>query len=356
MPSETSTRTAAPTVPLISVLMPALNEEKSIGAAVESVLSQTHPNVELLVIDGRSGDRTAEIVRELSAREPRVRLLSNPARRIPNALNVGLHAARGEFIARVDAHGGVSHDYLERGLVQLQDREVASVGGRRIGVAESARGRAVAAVLSSRFGVGSSVNHYGTRIQDTDHSSFGVYRRSVLLEMQGWDETLAVNEDADVDHRIVEAGHRIRYDPDMEIHWKVRETLRDFGRQYRRYGRGKAHMVRKNGGRAMRLRHLAAPGLIVWLGCAAAALATGHPKIAATLAGTYAGVLGVGALDATRGRPEVNRLDAAAALATMHVAWGLGFWEGLLFNLQPATASQVIDRPDSPEDLAENRA
>lgn len=336
-PERSST---APTGPLVSVVMPARNEEAAIVGAIESVLSQTHQNIELLVVDGMSTDRTAELVTEVSQRDPRVRLLKNPAQRIPNALNVALRAARGEFVARVDAHAGVSVDYLERGLRELQDPGVASVGGIRIGVADSSTGQAVAAALSSKFGVGGSVNHYGTEVQDTDHSSFGIYRKSVLDQVQGWDESLAVNEDVDLDHRILQQGHRIRFDPDMEIHWHVRETYRDFARQYRRYGRGKALMVRKNGPSAVRLRHLAAPALIVWLGAAAGLAATGRPGRAALLLGTYGAVVGLGAHDATRSEPDVSKARTAAALATMHSAWGLGFWEGLLFKAEPAAGSR----------------
>ena len=342
MSAETATEptTSITTCPLVSVVMPARNEEAAIESAIESVLQQTHQNIELLVVDGLSTDRTADLVREFSRRDPRVRLLENPAQRIPNALNVALRAARGEYVARVDAHAGVSVDYLERGLRELQDPQVASVGGRRIGVAESRTGRAVAAALSSKFGVGGSVNHYGTHVQDTDHSSFGIYRKSVLDEVDGWDEALAVNEDVDIDYRILQQGYRIRYDPDMEILWHVRESYGEFARQYRRYGRGKALMVRKNGPSAVKPRHLAAPGLIVWLGGAAGLALTGHPGKAAALLGTYGAVVAVGAHDASRKAGDVSAVRAAGALATMHASWGLGFWEGLLFKAEPAAGSR----------------
>ena len=325
---------------LVSVVMPARNEERGIVGAIESVLAQSHQNVELLVVDGMSTDRTAALVAEVAERDPRVRLLQNPSQRIPNALNIALREARGEFVARVDAHAGVSLDYLERGLQELRDPQVASVGGIRIGVAGSPTGRAVAAALSSKFGVGGSVNHYGTEAQDTDHSSFGVYRRAVLEQVQGWDESLAVNEDVDLDFRILQQGHRIRFDPAMEIHWQVRETLGDFARQYRRYGRGKALMVRKNGPSAVRPRHLAAPALIVWLASAAGLAVAGRPVPAAALLGTYGAVICVGGWEATRGTPGVSKARTAAALATMHSAWGLGFWEGLLFKAEPAAGSR----------------
>ncbi len=60
--------------------------------------------VEFIFIDGRSEDATVDILRELAATDPRVRILENPRRSTPVALNIGLRAARGEFVARMDAH------------------------------------------------------------------------------------------------------------------------------------------------------------------------------------------------------------------------------------------------------------
>lgn len=327
----------------VSVLMPVRNEERSVAGAIRSVLEQTLQDVEVLVIDGQSDDATVTIVSELASTDPRVRLLHNPDRTIPHALNIGLRAARAPYVARVDAHASVSVDYLERGVTELDaNPDVASVGGRRIGVGEGPTGHAVAAALSSPFGVGNSVNHYGGEAQDTDHASFAVSRADVLRSIDGWDESLLVNEDVDLDHRIGLAGFRIRYDPQMEIHWHVRRTVRDLGRQYRRYGRGKAAMVRKNGRSAVRLRHLAAPGLVAWMGGAALVAVTGHPRLAAAMAAPYAAGL-VGATTVTQrkgyGQQQLRPLPLAGAFTAMHFGWGLGFLEGYLLRLTPAAAS-----------------
>jgi len=325
--------------PVVSVLMPVRNEEQHVVNAIRSVLAQ-QVDAEVLVVDGRSTDRTVELV--LAIGDPRVRVLDNPKRTIPAALNVGLAEARGEFVARVDAHAHVSPDYLVRGEQALRDDpEVAAIGGLRQGIAETRPGRAIALALSSRFGVGNSLNHYAQEPQDSDHTSFGVYRADVARDVGGWDEALLVNEDVDFDHRIAQRGHRLRFDPQMIIFWQVRENLRDFGRQYRRYGRGKAAMVRKNGRSAVRARHLAAPALVGALGLAAAAAVTGHPRIAATLVAPY--VLGVAGATAVTFRSDesgdVHPVTLAAAFVTMHLTWGLGFLEGLTLRLPPVSGS-----------------
>lgn len=330
------------TTPTVSILMPVYNEERSVGEAIASALQQTVRSVELIVIDGRSEDDTAEIVRALAVSEARVRLLDNPKRTIPSALNIGLEHARGTAVVRVDAHLTINESYIETGLGILAEHpEVAAVGGCRVGVATSATGQAVAAALSSPYGVGDSINHYATEPQETDHASMGVYRAEVLRAVGGWDEELRVNEDVDIDHRILAAGHKIRYHPGMVMHWSVRETLRDFGRQYRRYGRGKAGMVRKNGLEAVRLRHLAPPGLLVMLVAGGGAALARRPRTAAVLLLPYPAVLAV-AVTATKmpaRRTTADSMRLAGAFASMHLAWGLGFIEGIVLQAQPVTSS-----------------
>jgi cellulose synthase/poly-beta-1,6-N-acetylglucosamine synthase-like glycosyltransferase len=325
--------------------MPTLNEAPTVVAAVQSVLDQSFQDSEVLVVDGSSDDGCADLVRQLAAREPRVRLLENPARLIPSALNIGLAHARGRYVARVDAHATVSDTYLERGVATLEaDPSVGAVGGRRVGVARTRTGQAIAAALSSPFGVGDSINHYATEAQDTDHASFGIFRADAVRSVGGWDESLAVNEDVDLDLRLRAEGHRIRFDPEMVINWRIRETLRDFGRQYRRYGRGKAAMVLKNGPTAVRPRHLAAPGLVVMLGTAAVAALAGRRRAATALTLPYPAAVALAVTlaeartaDAERGSLGPVRL--AASFATMHLAWGIGFLEGLTTRAAPQSSS-----------------
>ncbi len=366
----------------VTVVMPVLNEEHCVADAVRSVLAQTFADVELLVVDGDSTDSTADQVLQIAATQPRVRLLRNPSRTIPHALNVALEQARGRYLARVDGHAGVSVTYLERAVTTLAaDPRIVAVGGRRIGVARTRAGIAVATALSSRFGVGDSINHYADRAQETDHASFGVFRTDVLRAVGGWDEDLLVNEDVDIDHRIRARGHRIWFDPDMHIYWHVRESVPALARQYRRYGRGKAAMVRKNGHSAVRLRHLAPPALVAALSLAALLAVVGLWPLTVLLVTPYLAALALataltlrtaepvqpppppGAValppserprsdgarsdGARSGEPTGRRpgpLPLAAAFVAMHLGWGLGFLEGLLFRLAPAAASARLPR------------
>lgn len=339
------------TRPLISVVMPVRNEQRHIQRAVRSVLAQDVP-MEVLIVDGRSTDRTRELAAALG--DPRIRVLDNHRRIIPAALNLGLAEAQGTFVARVDGHMTIGEGYFRTALRELADPQVAAVGGIRVACATSAGGRAIAQALSSPFGVGNSINHYATTAQDTDHASIGVYRTAVARSVDGWDESLLVNEDVDFDHRILAQGHRIRFHPDMRILWQVREDLPAFARQYRRYGRGKAGMVRKNGRTAVRVRHLAAPALVTVLGAAAVAAVSGRGRLAVALGAPYAAGLSVATLRTARQaepgrRPAPGRL--AAAFATMHLTWGIGFLEGMLLGRAPAasTAREPVEPHGGPD-------
>ena len=326
---------------LVSVLMPALNEEHGIATAIASVLDQPGVDLELLVILAPSVDRTEEVVREMAAQDPRIRLLHNPRSIIPTALNLGLQAARGEFIARVDAHCRISRGYMAQGVAWLQrNPRLATVGGLRTGAAETPTGRAIALALSSPAAVGDSINHFATEPQLTDHACFGVTRTAAAREVGGWDEGLRVNEDVDFDHRLQNAGHQIGFDPEMRIEWRVRETVPDLFRQYRRYGRGKGQMIRKNGPSAVRLRHLVPPTFVTG---AALLLAGGlvRRKLWLPLL-PYLAVIGWASVRSWQQRVPGQQTSAAAIPASfmaIHSGWGLGMLEGSVLGKEPARAS-----------------
>jgi succinoglycan biosynthesis protein ExoA len=327
-------------VTLISVLVPVLNEERRIAETIASILAQPGADVEVLVADGRSADGTADVVARIAATDSRVRLLDNPKLSIPAGLNLCLQHSQGEFVARVDGHSELSADYFRRALATLSDSPaMAGVGGHRIGVGRTPVGRAIALVQSSRFAIGNSIYHYADRAQLTDHATFGVYRADAVRQIGGWDEQLTVNEDVDFDHRLRTAGWTIGYQPAMKVRWDVRERIGDLFAQYRRYGRGKANMVRKNGPAAVRPRHLVPPAAV---GGGAGLLVGGvvEGRLLAGFAPYLVLVLVASAL-AWRKRAATGRTSAAAmpaAFLVIHVGWGLGFVEGLL-GRKPARAS-----------------
>jgi hypothetical protein len=319
---------------LVTVVIPARNEELWIGACLDSVLAQDWPALQVIVVDGDSTDRTAQVVAGYQARDARVELLSNPRRIIPVSLNLGLAAARGRWLVRVDAHATVPPGYVSRAVGHLRSGRWGGVGGRKVGRATTPVGSAVAAAMGSRFGVGDSVYHYGRRAQPVDHVPFGSYPVAVLREVGGWDEELPVNEDFELDWRVRASGRALLFDPALVIEWQSRQTLGALWRQYRRYGAGKAAVVCKRP-RSVRLRHLAAPALVAsWV--LAGVVAWRRPRLAVGLVAPYPVALAVATVVASgRVADRRGRWWLAPAFAVMHTGWGTGFWAGMLRNLRP---------------------
>jgi glycosyltransferase involved in cell wall biosynthesis len=312
---------------LVTVVIPARNEEDAIGACLDAVLTQTYENLQVIVVDGASDDGTQAMVKERAAADERVELLVNPRRLIPISLNLGLAAARGVWLVRIDAHATVPPDYVRRCVELLREGRWQGVGGRKDGVGVTPAGRAVAAAMASRFGVGNSTYHYGTSQRTVEHVPFGAYPVDTLRNLGGWDETLAVNQDFELDYRIRAQGGALLFDPSLVIHWHCRQAVADLYRQYRRYGRGKTVVARLHP-TSMRWRHLMAPALVAWL-TAALAIAPRRPRAAALATVPYLAALTAATATTSRRLEDPSaRLLVAPAFVAMHVGWGIGFWQG----------------------------
>lgn len=312
---------------LVTVVVPARNEERSIRTCLESIRAQDWCALEILVIDGDSSDRTREIVQEVADEDPRVRLLRNPERLIPVSLNLALADARARWLVRVDAHAAVPPGYVRRAVGHLQTGRYGGVGGRKDGVGVTPAGRAIAKAMGSRFGVGGSTYHWGEQLQSVEHVPFGAYPVGLLREMGGWDESLAVNQDFELDYRLRAAGHELLFDPQLRIDWECRQSIPDLWRQYRRYGSGKVTVANKHPA-SIRPRHLAAPVLLV-NAAVAGLLLPWRPRTAALLLAPYATAVAVASGRTARELDADARPFVAPAFVAMHLAWGIGFWQRL---------------------------
>jgi succinoglycan biosynthesis protein ExoA len=317
---------------LVTVIMPARNEEQAIGAALDSVLRQTYRHLQFVVIDGGSTDRTGAIIEQRRAQDPRIEVLTNPVPSIPVSLNLGLAAARGRWLVRVDAHSTVSPTYVADLVARLREGTWAGVGGIKPGVGVTPAGRAIAAAMSSRFGVGNSRYHYATSEVEVDHLPFGAYPVGLLRDVGGWDESLVANEDYELDYRLRLRGGRLLLDPSVVIDWHCRQSVPELYRQYVRYGKGKADVAMLHPA-SLSARHTAAPMLVAWLTLAALRVRR-HPAQAALMLAPYAAGVAV-ATGRTRRTLEDDGdwIHLPGAFAAMHVGWGYGFWAGLIRGL-----------------------
>jgi len=318
--------------PSVSVVIPMLNEAASTGALLDGVLAQDYPRgrLEVLVVDGDSRDGSAAAVEAYAARDPRVRLLHNPRRIVPTALNIAIRAARGEIVCRVDGHTRVAPDYVRVGVETLQRTGADNVGGAMHAVGGGWFGDAVAVATGSRFGIGSYF-HYGTDERAVDTVYLGMWPRRVFERVGLFDEELVRNQDDEFNYRLRKAGGRIVLTPGMRSWYQNRQSLTGLVRQYYEYGLWKVRVLQKHP-RQMSWRHFVPPALVAGL-AALTALGSLSPRAALaarTLFGVYAAaVLSVSAGLALR-RGLRAWLATALAFMSIHMAWGAGFVNGLM--------------------------
>ena len=332
-----SLQAATPVEGLVTVIVPTLNEEAAIDECLRTIREQSYQRLEILVLDGRSHDTTRAIVADHAIDDERIRLIDNPDRVIPAALNRAIWAASGQWLVRVDAHATIPTDYVERLVDHLVTGRWGGVGGRKDGTSSEPMGRAIAVALGSPFGVGNSVYHHGTTIQVVDHLAYGAYPSEVARSIGGWNERLVANEDYEFDHRVREAGHQLLFDPAIKVRWVSQQRLRGLGRQYRRYGRAKAQVMQIRP-ESTKVRHLVAPALVGWT--AAAALASlRHPRLGAAMMAPYAAGVAAATAHSARTVPPGVAIRTAPAFMTMHFAWGAGWWERMVLRRRASDAT-----------------
>ena len=318
---------------LVSVIVPARDEEDSIGATLTALRRQDHPALQIIVVEGGSTDGTVPEIERHMAEDPRIELLPNPRQVIPAALNIALAAARGRWVVRMDAHSTVDESYVSTAVARLREGCWGGVGGRKDGVGTTPAGRAIAAALGSRFGVGGSLYHYGTTEQTVDHIPFGAYPTELLRRLGGWDERLVANEDFEFDYRLRRSGAVLLFDPRLKISWKSRQTIRSLYQQYRRYGAGKVDVARLHP-TSLRPRHLVPPLLVPYL-ATAAVVAARRPRLGAALLAPYATAVTAASIGTARTLEDpASRAYVPAAFLAMHVGWGVGVWSRALQQLR----------------------
>ena len=325
----------------VSVVIPCYNEERFIAKALEQLADQFETDrYEIIIVDGLSDDKTRSVIDDFKLQHPALAIvvLDNPARNIPTALNLGIAAAKGSIIARMDAHAVPSAGYIRRCVEVLQQENVGVVGMpcRVRAGAGTLTADAIAAAVSHPFGIGDATYRLteGRSLQEpVDTVAFACFRRSLWSQLKGFNESLLTNEDYDFNYRVRMAGQLVLLDRSGHCDYFARTTLRGLAAQYVRYGGWKAQMVKLHPG-STKLRHLVAPGfvlslvLLVLLGV----FRTPFLFVLGLEVGLYALLaLLFGWQAMKRNRAGIDMLLTMPLIfLTIHLTWGASFWLGLL--------------------------
>ncbi len=316
---------------LISVIIPTLNEERYIGAVLDDMLAQDglDADVEILVADGRSNDKTREIVERYGAKG-NVRLVDNPKRHQVCGYNLAIEEARGAIICIIHAHARFPRNYLATCWEVRERTGAANVGGVIRHRGEGPVGEAIALAMSSPLGVGDSKYRHAKREQWCDSIMGTFIDREIFDEVGLFNETNLVNEDCEFNHRLRAAGYKVFLSPAIEVTYYVRSSFQALARQYAVYGFYRRWTEVQHPG-SVPWRVYAPPALVLAIGCSAILALFGYGSIAAIMPGLYLCVLGAAAFDGLR---RSKRLFVALlepiAIATMHFSFGLGWLRGFV--------------------------
>lgn len=323
---------------IVSVIIPALNEEAFIERCLSSIRRNDIPSsqVEVILVDGQSDDETIARARAAMDGFSDFRILDNPQRTAPAAMNLGIAAARGTYIARADAHAEYPKDYLST-LLAAAERHKATVGNvgsviRTEPPVDSPEAIAIAEATSMRIGVGGSRFRTGTAVERfVDTVPFGFFPRSVLEEVGGYDERLKRSQDIELNRRIARAGWKILLLPEPAITYYSRATLGAMMRKYvenAKWNVWVAVITRRY--RSLGIRsYVPTVALLAW--CVAIVLGlVVRPLFMVGMVGLglYGILITVGALIVPSGR--AGRLRLVWTLLLLHLSHGVGGAKGLV--------------------------
>ena len=323
-------------LPAVSVVMPVLNEEKHLAESVAAVLGQDYPGgFELVLAIGPCKDRTEAIARGLAAADSRITVVRNPSGQIATAMNAAVKTARHDIITRIDAHSMLPDGYLQTAVRALTETGAADVGGWMAAAGTTPFQQAVAWAMTSPFGMGAAANHTGGDAGPADTVYLGVYQRAAIEKVGGYDESMLIAEDWELNYRIRAAGGLIWFTPDLKVTYRPRASLGALARQQFRYGRWRRVVARRYP-ETVNLRYLAPPAATA---LNAAGLVIGAAGLIGALAGApvqyltlgfvipvayLAGVTAV-AVRFAAAEPLSVRARLPLVLAAMHSCWGAGF-------------------------------
>lgn len=315
----------------VSVVMPVLNEAKHLSAAVTKILAQqVSVPIELVLALGPSIDQTNEIAAQLAQADSRIKLVTNPTGKTAAALNLAIAQSQYDVIVRVDGHSLLTPNYIQIALNVLAETGADVVGGVMAATGKTRFEKAVAAAMRSALGVGPARFHTGGGAGETKTVYLGVFNRSAIDRVGGYDETFIRAQDWEMNYRIRQTGGKVWFDPRLEVTYRPRSSIKALAKQYFEYGRWRREVARTYP-ETKSLRYLAPPLTvlallvsIVMLLVTSALSQTWAWLFLVPIAG-YLSLILIGSIIIFNKKDLLTLLWQPIVLLTMHMSWGVGF-------------------------------
>lgn len=322
---------------MLSVIVPIYNEEKYIAKCLDSILEQDYPkeDMELLLCDGMSKDRTREIIAEYQKKHSWIQLLDNPDRIAPCAMNVGIKAAKGDVIMRLDAHASYENNYFSSLVKALDEYGADNVGAvcRTDVLNKTPKTLAIREVLSNKFGVGNSTFRTGIKgVQEVETVPFGCWKREVFDKYGMYDTRLVRNQDIELNKRIIRGGGKIIIIPDTYCTYLARETHKALAKN--NFGNGKWNILTVFYTREIKslsIRHFVPLCFVLGLILPLIAGIFWHPALWLSLAVALMYIIALGTVSLRLAiTKKLNFFYLLISFIVLHVSYGFGSLVALL--------------------------
>ena len=296
--------------------MPVLNEESHLADSIAAILRQDYPSaMEMILALGPSRDETNAVAKKLAKQDKRIKLLDNPRGLTTVGMNAAIKIAKHDIVVRVDAHSEPMDGYLKNGVRILLEQNADEVGGIMDAQGRSSFQKAVAWAYKSRLGIGGASYHVGGEAGEAESAYLGIFRKSALIRVGGYDEEIIRGEDWDLAQRIKATGGKVWFSPELRVVYWPRGRFSNLAKQFYSTGVWRGDLTRRDPANAS-LRYWVPPLLVV-----------------ATILGVPLGlyvftVLAAGIL--ARGLSLKSRIALLIVLPTMHYCWGFGFLIGFI--------------------------
>lgn len=319
---------------MLSVICPIYNEESRIEECILSILAQDYPkeDLEVLFVDGQSSDRTRDIIANYMLNYSFIKLLDNPKRIAPAALNIGIRASSGDIIMRLDAHAKYPANYFSLLVSKLKESGADNVGGacRTLPAKDTSVCRAIAHAMSSPFGMGNSYFRIGSDHEMwVDTVPFGCFKREIFDKIGLFDEELVRNQDDEFNGRIIKNGGRILLLPQVVVDYFARDSLTKTAKMFFQYGLFKP-LVNHKLQKPTTLRQFIPP--LFFAGLITGGLLSVFSKtilwIFVSVIVLY--VLCCFAFGRNRERVWPDVLWMPFTFSAIHLSYGCGYWVGIL--------------------------
>ena len=236
--------------PLVSIILPIRNEEKTISNTLDSILLQDYgkENMEIIIADGQSSDSTLSILNQYVDKYKNIKIIENHKKTVPTGFNLALNISNGDIIIRVDGHTTIAKNYVVRCIDILKEKNASNVGGLITPKSKTFLGSLITVATSSVFGIGNSYFHFSKNGRWVDTVYLGAWRRDVFSNIGGFDEDLIRNQDDEFNFRLIQNGGCIWLDPSIKSEYVPRTTIGKLSSQYFQYGFYKVRVLQKRRG------------------------------------------------------------------------------------------------------------